>query len=841
MVTVMEKIFRLSWANIRKHRLEAVSMLILVMLCMLLTGSSLSGSLGIRDIFPQMMEHTGSYENYAMIPAKEYDDEFMDYLKEDSRVEDCVRSELLFSMSTNFINQLGKEQALFMAFITQDNHAKLERSELETALTDAELAAVEHPLYMPYTARTGLMLKPGDSFDVVFGSKKFAFTVVGFYDTALFDTTGGGLKMVVTDSDYHALESVLDKFAVLAYNDHQGQGGVDLMESFINTCEDRSGHDIRSGFMGNYYEAMQMSINSPVEILLKILLVLAAVIILAVAFMIRFRIASDIKEQIISIGVLEALGYTSREITLSYVLEYLLISLAGILPGAAGCFVLTPLLYQVGETMIGHPVSAGVSIVPIVLTAAGILLFVAVIAIIRAGMVRNYPPVRAFRRGQGDHRFGKDYLPLRNTKHSVHIRLAMKGFFKQFRQNLGLTLCITVASIAIVFSFIMFTFFGMNMTAIYRSAGIELCDLSVELMPSEDADAFAEEMESLPEVRKALPTTSFALYVNAPDFNATMLPICFSDFDETENIFPADGRFPEHDNEVMLSNAFAKLNRLQTGDSIMLEYLNIKRSYVISGIVTSTTNGGINLYITEDGLRRMIPTYSANAVSIYLNEGSDAEEFRHMLTNRYGRSIADAMNDTAGEGSFEDRIRAEAEQQIAEMMAVCGATHVEYAIQVGDTVISGNSSNFRIRSLISMTDILKTQLSGISLAISAITVIFIILTSVVVMIILFILMESSVRKQRREFGIMKGMGYTSGELMFQLACKIMPAAIFSVIIGTVVGIMGITAMTSIVGSISINYLAVLLLDLALLAFCFGCAYIGARKIRKISVYELMTE
>ena len=174
-------------------------------------------------------------------------------------------------------------------------------------------------------------------------------------------------------------------------------------------------------------------------------------------------------------------------------------------------------------------------------------------------------------------------------------------------------------------------------------------------------------------------------------------------------------------------------------------------------------------------------------------------------------------------------------------MANYGVSHVEYAIQSGDTVITGNSSGFVIKSVMNISDIMNTQLSGIAKAISITTTVFMFISALVVMIILFILMESSVRRQRKDFGIMKGMGYTSRELMLQLAFRIMPAALFSVIIGTLIGIAAINFLTGYVGYIAIKIPAVIAMDNLLLLFCFGCAYVGARKIKKISVYELMTE
>ena len=838
----MEKIVRLSWANIRKHKIESVSLVILVMLCMLLAGSSLSGSFGIRTIFPHLMEQTGSFENYMLLEDKAYDKEYEEILRKDSRVEEIAVSELLYSMSGNYLNLAGKEQGMFMAFITEDNDAKFEHSERVTTLSDAEIGALEHPVWMPHMAKSNLMLKPGDTFTVVFGSRKYAFTVAGFYDTMFLDNTGSGLKMIVSENDYRTLANVMTLNRVLAYNDHQGQGGDKLAEESLKAFEDYSGRDVKSGCQVWTYEAIRTMIDSPLDAMLKLILIMAGIIILSVLLMIRFRIAGDIKEQIISIGVLEALGYTSKEITLSYVLEYLLIAGVGILPGLAGCYVLTPMLYQAGAFMIGHDSNARVKTLPILLVAAAILLLVTLIAFIRAQMVRKYPPVRAFRRGQGDHRFGREHFPLRNTKHSVHLRLAMKGFLANFKQSLGLTVCITVSAAAIITSFILFSVFGTNYHAIEHNAGMEISDLRVEVMPYVDTRELAEELAARPEVRKATPTTGYTLYVNLPDHNnTTLLPMTFSSFDVTENIFPATGRFPEHENEIMLNNMLCKTEKIKCGDTVTLEYLNVKRRYLVTGIATSMTNGTANLYLTEDAMKRLYPNYRPDIIEVYLEDGVDLESFRHTLTDEYGRSIADAAKEAGDASDTESRIRAEAERQMAEMLASGSTSHVEYAIQYGDKLITGNSDNFRIRSVMNLHDILETQLYSSAIAISAITVMFIVLSAVVVMIILFILMESSVRKQRRELGIMKGMGYTSKELMLQLASRIMPAAIFAVIAGTGCGFAAIQGVTSFFGKISINVPAVIVLDLLLLAFCFGCAYIGARKIRQISVCELMTE
>ncbi len=114
-------------------------------------------------------------------------------------------------------------------------------------------------------------------------------------------------------------------------------------------------------------------------------------------------------------------------------------------------------------------------------------------------------------------------------------------------------------------------------------------------------------------------------------------------------------------------------------------------------------------------------------------------------------------------------------------------------------------------------------------------------SAVVVMIILSILMESTIRKQHRELGIMKGMGYTSKELMYQMAMRIVPAAVIATALGTVISIAMSGLVEGLVAKITFSPVKILAVDVLILLFCFFAAYIAAKKIKNISVYELMTE
>ena len=116
-----------------------------------------------------------------------------------------------------------------------------------------------------------------------------------------------------------------------------------------------------------------------------------------------------------------------------------------------------------------------------------------------------------------------------------------------------------------------------------------------------------------------------------------------------------------------------------------------------------------------------------------------------------------------------------------------------------------------------------------------------IVAAVVVVLMLSILMESTIRKQYRDLGIMKGLGYTSKELMLQMAFRIVPTTIVAVFFGLIMSGFVMALTNQFLAEISFSVIGVVIVVIARILFCFFCSYISAKKIKKISVYELMTE
>lgn len=832
----MNKIMRLALANIRRHKTESVLLAVLVMLSMALLGGAFSAEKNVRRMFPEMAERTGFYQNTLMLAEDENTDRALAILKDDERVTDADIIRYVYAISSRILDQNGKESLFPCTFITREYEEKYERYEPHSSFSDAEIAAMEHPIYVPMNAEKKLNLSEGDALSIIDGSKKYTFTVAGFYECGYFNDT----KFVISDADYAVLKNVFLRCTDISFSLRDNAEFESVMDDWF-IAADEIGLNVDLN-VREHYPDWEAEFNIELLYVLKITEVMAMIVLIAISFMIGFRVISDIQEQIVQIGVLEALGYRSGEIALSYAAEYFLIAFAGCITGTALSTGIFYVLVRISEDMKGYTVSHRIDPLPVLIIFAGILLLVTLLALFKARSVRKYPPVLAFRKGIQNHHFGKSYFPLRDTKNNVHLRLSLKSFAAHARQNIVLTLITGITVSAVVLSFILYSFLGHGLNVVYSIAGYEMCDAEVEVLTETDRDAFCAELEALPEVRKVLPTCSMgSVMLTAYELNTGFLANIYADYSKTENIHPIEGRFPEHENELMITKAISSFNKLDIGDTLRLEYDSVRRDYLVTGIVTAVVNSN-SVYLTEDGMKLLNPLYRPDTFQLYRSEDVSTEEMKTVLDSRFGKCAENlGETDSNAQRSYEERIRAKADQVISAMLEQTDTTHVEYSIRTGDTVISGNSSEIRIKSFQNIPELLSAYMEKLCTAVSVTTRLFMVLTAVVVMMILTILMSAEIRRQRRDLGIMKSMGYTSGELMLQLAFQIMPAIFAATVLGTVLSVLAVKILINMIGVVPINIPAILLLDLAVLAFCFGSAYLGARKIKKISVYELMTE
>ena len=833
------KIFRLSLFNLKKNKREAAAIVFLTFVTAFLMATFAVSITQISSAFDRCFEETGSADFILLFEDDKYRDIYRDILEEEYNVTDIRESSVLVGMGASIISKKGESTANNIIFADESTERKIENFNKLNALPDDEIEKLSHPIWLPQYFEITAGYAPGDTFTLVFGGRDYPFTIAGFYSTGLYNSSRHMLKCVITDDDMVLLSAGYEEYRLIAFDTEMEFS----YEEYYEKCSARSNESVSSIVILFDKDSEKWSETNFLNVFLYMSVFLSVVTLICAVFLILHKISKDMEEQMVQIGVLEALGYTSRALSLSYICEYILTGGVGAVIGGITAAVFSPVMDTLIRGMMNRDVHTDVNILRILIVAISIIALVTLFALSRAARVKKLPPVVAFRKGIKTHHFGKNILPLEKMRHSINIRLAFKGIGNDLRSNIGTGICIIAAGVAIMFSMYLFDFFKSGYNGLIGVLGMETPDINIIMMNGVNGEKFCEEIREFPEVEKVLLTRAMGDYVEVKGCNQSAAVFSYADYSLTDNIRLKAGRFPEYDNEIMISARREETENRHIGDSIIIKGDVCEKSYIITGIVTAMNNNGISVYMTEDGYRRIRPNDRPNAVEITLKNEEERLAFTDKLTALYGASAKDTAYAQSAQGSLEERIRAKADEKMAVLISQYGVTDVDYAIRIGDTVISGNSSRFVIKEISSMKDFLKSQMESIAAVTKTFSFCAVIFIAVVVAVILGIIAASAVKRQRRELGIMKSMGYTSRDLMIQLTLRILPVTIISSCIAAVLSVRVQRAFWMAAFGVQIPESLPLMIGTAaaLVLYCLIVTYVSAGGIRKISVTELMTD
>ena len=115
--------------------------------------------------------------------------------------------------------------------------------------------------------------------------------------------------------------------------------------------------------------------------------------------------------------------------------------------------------------------------------------------------------------------------------------------------------------------------------------------------------------------------------------------------------------------------------------------------------------------------------------------------------------------------------------------------------------------------------------------------------------ILYLVIKTMILKRKREFGILKATGYTTLQLMTQIALSFVPIVIAGVIMGGVLGCLYtnslLTLLLSGAGIHNVKFIVkippIVMLCIGLVVLAYLVSMLISRRIKWISAYGLITE
>ncbi len=251
-----------------------------------------------------------------------------------------------------------------------------------------------------------------------------------------------------------------------------------------------------------------------------------------------------------------------------------------------------------------------------------------------------------------------------------------------------------------------------------------------------------------------------------------------------------EGRFPKYDNEMAIAIKYAQEMGLRIGEEISLSVGDNEEKYIISGFTQITNNLGKDCLMTRDGFERLSELSNANYY-IDVKDGTDIDEWCKEITETFSGEVNSLVNISA--------------------------------------VVNGTSKVY------------------ISL-ITVIVIVVLILSGIIVVFVLYLLVRTMLNNKKRDYGILKAVGFTTGQLVLQTALSFMPPVIISTAVGTVLSSFVINPLLALflsgIGIVKCTFAVPLIFNViagtGLIIFAFGTACAMSLRVKKIAPRELLS-
>lgn len=591
--------------------------------------------------------------------------------------------------------------------------------EPEEELSDDEIIL---PLYL----KNAFDMEEGDEFALMLGGHTHEFKVGGFHEDPLFANpmNMSVYKCYITGERGAGMAE--EESSVLPYMECKAKlsEGTDsdrfLMEISDEINEKLPEVDKTFNF-AVIWTSMRYGDTMTSSIGMSIVLVFAVLLIGITLIITRFSIGNFCEMNIKNIGVLRASGYKESQLIGSFVMEMFLVFLSGSLLGLAAGVLSKDFLGRLMSSLIGLSWNQGVD-----LKSAAVVLAVCV----PAAMLTAWRSCRkcvkvsildALRSGIAAHNFHKNYFPLEKSRQPLSMNLGFKSIFYAKAKSLGILLIVAVLGLTCGIGFGMYQDFAVDTGNLLKLVGIELGDATYL---GDDLKEFGGKVEECPEVEKVLYESTGNVKLSYEDKEESSACDFWDRPELLENVNVISGRTPEFDNEIMLSVVLCERLGVEIGDIVYVKGSGEELDYILVGIDQKINNLGRKATMTTEGGERLNGSSSCTQLCVYGKEGVSGEELVKILNETY--PYMEAMD--AGKQSRE-------------------------------------------------------SLKPVVLVMKLLCAIFVAVTVFVVSLVVFLLLKTKLVREKKNYGVYKALGFTTGQLLMQTVLSSLPVIFAGALLG----------------------------------------------------------
>lgn len=790
----MKALLLIAKDNIKKKKTNAIIMTLLIAIAtmFLYVGISVIGNMS-KVIDDCNEENHGA--DFLYYTESEYYQDVIDILCNQEHVTESQVGEFIFAESGSYGKEMDfenkKSEAPIIIERKDDN-----RTISKINVIDSNGEWGENCVILPYFFHVGNGYEVGDTFVIEVDGVKTNLKVCGFSQDVMFANTVTitVIKIIVSDDVYekYAQGAALYRGARLRLDGYDSEQFDKEVEGAIQKLMDEKEANATNYHVSLNYAMLRRATGITVTLFMGILTIFAVLLIFVVLIIIRFNIGNSIEENIKNIGIMEACGYTSKQMIHAVIAEFSILGIAGCTLGLAAAGACSKAIGNIVSASMGLLWSAGFSIISAIVTVVLVLTFIVLIARISARKYKIISPLDALRNGIHSHNFKKNSLKLEKSPLPLNTTLGIKSILFNLKKRIFICFVIVILTFVTCTACALFKNFR-SLDIMLPIVGVEYADLEIgpKDISYDRIDQFVEELEAREEVNRALKFTNYSVVIAANDEEDQLQLTAYEDPSKMEVDVIAKGRMPIYENEVALSTLMCKQYGLDIGDAITLKMGRAEADYMIVGKNQGTSNLGKTCIVTFEGHKRINPDQNGSGIYVYLNEGVDVDQTVDLYRELYG----DTFN------------------------------------------------------ILNFSNLVDNVMQTIIVALNILCSVLIAVSAFVIAMILLLLIKSHIIREKKQFGIYKAIGYTTPQLMVQIAISYLPVVLLGGIVGGILTKLLLNKLFVLCFSmfsiekivIELPVVMILLSILGIVVWSGIITVLASVRTRKIAPYKMITE
>ena len=576
-------------------------------------------------------------------------------------------------------------------------------------------------VYLPYQYHTGGNINLNDNYDITYKNKTYTVKVKGFINSTFGGCNNMGVVEMIFSDDFYN-QFIVDNPNIESFTFYVNYNNTknldEKINEFIRNTRLNYGYELD-------YKTNQMIIENRgfMSDIFFVMFLMVSVVIIAITLLSLYNnISNYLKENLKTLGILKASGYTSNDIRKAIILQFSIIMIAGLLLGIGLGYAFIQGLSGVLVAQSGIPYNVSFSFISTIAPMLIIPAFVYLIIFLAMIKVKKIEPVNALREANSGNQAKRTYFGLDKTKKSVSLRIALKNMMNSLKQNVVSFIVLIFVSLSLVTAVTFYENFDRNPKV--EMFTLELFEGGMAVQKEYNDEIYNiisndNRIENLREMyESSITDENFKqLYVVACDNmdNYNNKNVCYK------------GRLPKNDDEVMISGSYAKSRKLNVGDKIYFSGLD-EFTYTISGLCQTTNNGGFECVMSAAGLQRIV-SLDVDTHMYYFEVDGNVKKLLDEYKDLYGDKIAQIVN---------------------------------------------------------FQDIMDSAMGTFETLSETLVIVIFIISILTISLVIYILLRNLIHKRRFEYGILKSFGFTSKQLIIQNILSFTPLIILGGLVGTII-------------------------------------------------------